>query len=52
MDQIRPPGTDREFANPAEIARGLATNILESITDGFIVLDRDFVVAGFSLWSP
>ena len=42
MDQIRPPGTDQKLSEPAEIARGLATNILESITDGFIVLDRDW----------
>src|SRR5438445_13752799 len=42
MPQLRPPLTDHKPSDPAEIARGLATNILESITDGFIALDHDW----------
>jgi PAS domain S-box-containing protein len=42
MGEIRPPLTDQKFPEPAEIARELATNILESITDGFIALDHEW----------
>ena len=42
MGEIRPPRTDQKLSTPAEIARGLATNILESITDGFIALDHEW----------
>ena len=42
MAEIRRRRTDQEPPEPAEIARGLATNILESITDGFIVLDHEW----------
>src|SRR5438132_14431686 len=42
MAEIRAPLTDHKLSEPAEIARGLATNILESITDGFIALDHEW----------
>src|SRR5438874_1106355 len=42
MGEIRSPLTGQKLSEPAEIARGLATNILESITDGFIALDHEW----------
>src|SRR5438094_3406975 len=42
MGEMRRRRTDQEPPAPAEIGRGLATNILESITDGFIALDHEW----------
>src|SRR5438067_11106080 len=42
MGEIRSPLTRQKLSEPVEIARGLANNILESVTDGFIALDHEW----------